>query len=54
MMDLDKLRNETHDILVHKIIEGRSLTIKETTQYRWFEYGGDSIQSLMELSNLNS
>jgi len=49
-MDLDKLRNEKHCIIAHKIIEGKSLTIKETAQYRWFEYGGNSIQSLMSLS----
>lgn len=30
-----------------KDVDGRLLTVKETADYRWFEYGGNSVQSLM-------
>lgn len=34
---------------VHRqIVEGRVLAVRENEQYRWFEFGGQAVQSLME------
>jgi len=45
-MDLSKVPTETAIIIHKKMVEGNWLVVKENQHYRWFEYGGESIQSL--------
>lgn len=46
-LELEKLLTGNHTTLHHENVNGRILAVKETTDYRWFEYAGPSIQSLM-------
>lgn len=46
-MDVKELLSEETSIVHQQYLDGVLLEVKETTQYRWFEYGGVSIQSLM-------
>lgn len=46
-MDAKKLLLEKPSIVHQQHLDGVLLEVKETTQYKWFEYGGVSIQSLM-------
>jgi len=46
-MDLRILKDKKQHTLHQQIIDGVQLTVKETEQYRWFEYGGPVIQSVM-------
>lgn len=46
-MDLKELATTQQTILYQKEVAGGLLTVKETDQYRWFEYGGCSVQSVM-------
>jgi len=50
-MDLRKVPTETAIIIHKKMVEGNWLVVKENQHYRWFEYGGESIQSLMFKAN---
>lgn len=47
-MDIKKLFAGKQNILYQQVNAGNSLLVKETEHYRWFEYGGHSIQSLMD------
>lgn len=46
-MDLKKLLSQKQTLIHQEEDDGSVLKVKETEQYRWFEYGGLSIQSLM-------
>jgi len=47
-MNLTTLLAEKYTRLYQEVIDGERLEVKETTEYRWFEYGGgQSVQSLM-------
>lgn len=46
-MNLNTLHNEEYSIIAQQTIAGKKLIVKQTSQYRWFEYGGKSIQSVM-------
>ena len=46
-MDLKKLLSQHATIVYQQDDDGVVLQVKETAQYRWFEYGGASTQSLM-------
>jgi len=48
-MDLNKLQAKQNTILHQQDDNGSLLIVKETEEYRWFEYGGQDIQSLMNL-----
>jgi spermidine synthase len=50
-MDLSKVHTEKAVILAEEMVEGNRLVVKENKHYRWFEYGGQSIQSLMATSH---
>lgn len=50
-MDLSKVPTEAAIIIDEKMVEGNWLVVKENKHYRWFEYGGESIQSLMSKAN---
>lgn len=47
-MDLKKLFTKKHITLYQQNVDGCLLAVKETAQYRWFEYSGASVQSLMD------
>tara|TARA_R110001583_G_scaffold18667_8_gene74074 strand:+ start:6541 stop:7308 length:768 start_codon:yes stop_codon:yes gene_type:complete len=49
-MDSQKLFSDKWLTVHQQYIDGALLEIKETKQYRWFEYGGISIQSLMSIA----
>jgi len=49
-MDLKEFLSEKSSTVHQQYIDGVLLEIKETKQYRWFEYGGISIQSLMSIA----
>jgi hypothetical protein len=46
-MDLKKLLSQKQTLIHHENDDGTELEVKETLQYRWFEYGGSSIQSFV-------
>ena len=46
-MDLDKLVKQEYTILQQEHVNECVVSVKETLEYRWFDYGGNSIQSLM-------
>lgn len=46
-MDLKTLLLKKQTILLQQDVDGCSLLVKEAEQYRWFQYAGESIQSLM-------
>jgi hypothetical protein len=48
-MDLKKLLTKKCTTLHEEYIGGSKLAVKETADYRWFECGGQGIQSLMSL-----
>lgn len=45
--ELEKILASESATLHLEDIDGRTLAVKETAEYRWFEYGGQSVQSLM-------
>ncbi|XPF93296.1 spermidine synthase [Colwellia sp. RE-S-Sl-9] len=50
-MDLNKLLAKKNTTVHQQNVDGHMLTVKETAEYRWFEYGGQAVQSLMNLQN---
>lgn len=48
-MDLNKLRAKKHTTIHSEDVDGSMLVVKESAEYRWFEYGGQDMQSLMSL-----
>ncbi len=48
-MNLNKLLAKKCTTLHEQTINGSKLAVKETAEYRWFECGGQDIQSLMSL-----
>jgi len=51
---IDKFNNKKlfpHRIIHQQFIKGEKLVVKESAKYRWFEYAGCSIQSIMSLAN---
>ncbi len=46
-MDFKKLLTKKHSLLYQQDAGGSVLSVKETADYRWFEYGGEVVQSLM-------
>ncbi|WP_441003391.1 spermidine synthase [Pseudocolwellia agarivorans] len=46
-MDFKKLLTKKHSLLHQQDAGGSVLSVKETADYRWFEYGGEVVQSLM-------
>ncbi|MDX1735557.1 MAG: hypothetical protein R3228_14380 [Halioglobus sp.] len=46
-VDMEELIQERHTTLHTQDVCGRMLTVKETAEHRWFEYGGQSVQSIM-------
>jgi len=46
-MNFKKLLAKKHTVIHQQDINGSVLAVKETEQYRWFEYGGNVVQSLM-------
>lgn len=50
-MDLNKLLAKKNTTVHQQNVDGHMLTVKETAEYRWFEYGGQAVQSLMSLQN---
>ena len=46
-MVIEQLLANKTTLLNQQVLGGYLLEVKETTQYRWFEYDGTSIQSLM-------
>lgn len=46
-MNFKKLLAKKHTVVHQQSIEGSVLAVKETDKYRWFEYGGSVVQSLM-------
>lgn len=38
--------------MYQEIIDGKDLVVKETSQYRWFEYGGPSVQTIMNKADV--
>jgi len=46
-MDLNKLQTKKHTVIHQHDDNGSLLVVKETDTFRWFEYGGQRIQSLM-------
>jgi len=51
LMDLNTLKNKKQRVLQQKDIAGVPLLVKETDEYRWFEYGGSVTQSMMSKKN---
>jgi len=47
-MDLTTLIEQEYKILHQQDIDEVTLTVKDTAQYRWLEYGGKTVQSLMD------
>lgn len=50
-MDLNKLQAKQYTIVHQQDDNGNLLVVKETVEYRWFEYGGQGIQSLMNIKS---
>lgn len=50
-MDLDKLVKLDYTVLHQEMVSETILSVKETLEYRWFEYGSQSVQSLMNKAN---
>lgn len=48
MIDIKALQLQTSIKLYQQNLEGGLLVVKETPQYRWFEYAGTSLQSIMD------
>lgn len=48
-MNLNKLLAKKCTTIHEQLINGSKLAVKETNNYRWFECGGQDIQSLMSL-----
>jgi len=46
-LNLNTITSDNYTVLYQTNDEGRELLVKENEQYRWFEYGGNSIQSIM-------
>lgn len=46
-MNFKKLLAKKHAVVHQQDVDGSVLAVKETEQYRWFEYGGNIVQSLM-------
>ena len=49
LMNLNKLLEKKCITLHEQIINDSILAVKETSDYRWFEHGGQDIQSIMSL-----
>ncbi len=50
-MNVEQLFTNNNTLLFQQKIDGCLLEVKETEHYRWFEYNGHSIQSLMSKVN---
>ncbi len=50
-MDLKTLFLQQNTVIHQQKDNGILLEVKETAQYRWFQYGGSSTQSLMNKNN---
>lgn len=46
-MNFKNLLENTHTLIHQDNVEGSVLKVKENDEYRWFEYGGEVVQSLM-------
>lgn len=53
-MDLKQLITTQNIILYQQVVDGALLSVKENKGYRWFEYGGESIQSIMDKSDIKN
>jgi len=51
LMDLNSLKDKKQRLLHQQYIAGVQLLVKETDEYRWFEYGGSVTQSVMNKKN---
>lgn len=47
MLNIKALLNKQHTVLFQQTVNNSELVVKETADYRWFEFGGQIIQSLM-------
>ncbi len=50
-MNLLTLKNKDGHLLYSQDINGDKLEVREREQYRWFHFGGDAIQAIMNIQS---